>query len=170
MSEKSPEFLPEDVCRELKPEHREVMLDLVLAWGRLDCALGQLLGSMKGMTMPEAAEAIGKMNGSGKLDEISRILKANPNGEAAAKIVRKHKKTYEKHSKPRNRIAHAACVGYWTIDPEYVVFAIFEKEGDDGLAVEIIPLQEMQRATKWGKAFTRIVERMIDANLGDEKT
>ena len=96
----------------LKPLHREVMLDLVLAWGTLDGALAMLLAHIMGLPYHEAADTIGKQNGSGKLAEMIRLIKQRDSAEDAAKFLKKHKKFYERHSKSRNKIAHGHCAGY----------------------------------------------------------
>jgi hypothetical protein len=46
----------EDIVRELEQRHRDAMLDLVLAWGELDGALGMLLSVASGTPMADGAE------------------------------------------------------------------------------------------------------------------
>ena len=87
----------------------------------------------------------------------------SPGGADAAHTVKKHKKDYELHSFPRNRIAHSHCVGVWTQDRNFIVFAAFEKVGDNALALDAIPIQVMQRATKWGRAMTSLALKIADA-------
>jgi len=94
------------------------------------------------------------MPGSAKIAGIVKILQDARVGGPAARIMEKHKKSYERHSKPRNRVAHSKCLGIWTRDREFVVFAVYEKAGDELLAIEAIPVAEMYRATRWGKAMT----------------
>jgi len=53
-------------------------------------------------------------------------------------------------------------------DDNYVVFAIFERTGQEGLAVDAIPVEEMERATKWGEAFTTFIVNMLNRLDGEE--
>ena len=51
----------------------------------------------------------------------------------------------------------------WTLDRDFIVFAVFEKVSDNELAVELIPIQEMQRAARWGGAMTALALKLADA-------
>ena len=152
----------------LKPLHREAMLDLVLAWGTLDGALAMLLAHVMGLPYHEAADTIGKQNGSGKLAEMIRLIKQRDSAEDAAKFLKKHIKLYERHSKSRNKIAHGHCAGYLLADENYVVFAIFERVAEENLAVDAVPVEEMERATKWGEAFAAFIDQMLNRLDGEE--
>lgn len=138
----------------LKPIHRDAMLDLVLAWGTLDGVLGMLLAKFLNLPLHEAADQIGKQNGSAKLAEVIKIVSQAEAGEKFAKLLRKHKKTYEKYSKERNKIAHGHCAGYLLCDENYIVFAVFERvAGGESMATDAVPIEVMERATKWGEMF-----------------
>ena len=164
-----PQFKPEHISPELEQRHRDAMLDLVLAWGALDGALGVLLSSLLGEPLAEGAAKIGKMPASKKMQRMQEILEDAPGGADAARIMRKHKKTYERFSKPRNRIAHTRCLGVWAVDPDYVVFQAFEKVADDQLALYRQPIQEMVHATRWGKALTEVALRAADAAIASKQ-
>ena len=146
----------------LTPLHREAMLDLVLAWGTLDGALAMLLAQLMQVPYHEAADLIGKQSGSGKLAEMIRLIKQFDSAEKATKFLKNHKRLYERHSKPRNKIAHGHCAGYLLADDNFVVFAIFERNGQEGLTVDAVPVEEMERATKWGEAFTTFIVNMLN--------
>lgn len=158
----APHIDPNDVSPDLEQRHRDVMLDLVLTWGSLDTALGMLVSCVRGLPLDQGAEVIGRRPGSAKLAEVCRHLRNTPGGADAADIMEKHKRSYEQHARPRNRIAHSRCAGYWTRDPEFIVFATFEKVADDELAVDLIPIQEMQRATRWGRAMRDLALKLAD--------
>lgn len=146
----------------LKPLHREAMLDLVLAWGTLDGVLGMLLAKFLNLPLHEAADEIGKQNGSAKLAEVIKIISQVEAGKNFAKLLRKHKKTYEKYSKPRNKIAHGHCAGYLLCDENYVVFAVFERvAGSENMAADAVPVEEMERATKWGGMFAAWIMNLL---------
>lgn len=152
----------EEILRELDQRHRDAMLDLVLAWGELDGALGMLLSAASGIPMADGAEKFGRLPGSKKLQQLFKAVRAHPQGADAAKQLRKHKKAYERHSFPRNRIAHSKCIGIKRLDRDLILFAAFEKHGVDELTLDAIPIQVMERATRWGKGMTRVALKIVD--------
>lgn len=152
----------QNIQNPIKDFHRAAMLDLILTWGTLDGALSMLAARILGLQMHEAADEIGKLRGSAKIAKMIKVFSEVEEGKTVAKILKKHKKAYEKHSVPRNRIAHAHCVGYSAIDDDYILFAVFERVGEDGLAVDAVPVEEMQRATSWGRNLTKIALRIVD--------
>ncbi len=158
----APAIDPNDITPDLEQRHRDAMLDLVLAWGELDGALGILLSGVRELPLVQGAELVGRRPNSAKLEEICKVLRNAPGGADAARIVEKHKKHYELHARPRNRIAHSHCRGVWTQDRNFIVFMTFEKVADNELAVDLIPIQEMQRATRWGRAMTAAVKKIVD--------
>ena len=147
----------------LEQRHRDVMLDLVLAWGALDGALGMLLSSVKGVPLDEGAMEFSALRSSAKLHQVCQALRDAPNGAEAARILKKHKRRLERHSQPRNRIAHSNCGGVWAVDPEYIVFLPFKKFAEGELTCEAIPIQEMERASRWGRAMTNLALKIEDA-------
>ncbi len=159
----APAIDPNDITSDLEQRHRDAMLDLVLAWGELDGALGILLSGVRDLPLVQGAELVGRRANAAKLEEICKVLRNAPGGADAARIVKKHKKHYELHARPRNRIAHSRCRGVWTQDRNFIVFMTFEKVADNELAVDLIPIQEMQRATRWGRAMSDLALKLADA-------
>lgn len=155
---------PADIDPNLEQRHRDVMIELILTWASLDNALSILLSHALEISLVEGADLIGKCSGSTKFHNLHKILRKYPKGFDAAKVIKKHKKSYENHSFARNRIAHAHCVGIWTRDRDFVVFAPFEKykPEPDALALDGIPLQEMRRATRWGNAMRHLVLKLAE--------
>ena len=152
----------QDILAELEQRHRDAMLNLVLAWGELDGALGMLLSVASGVPMADGAEKFGRIPGSEKLQRLFKAVREHPEGKNAARQIRKHKKAYELHSFPRNRIAHSKCLGIKRVDRDFIVFAAFEKYGVDELIIDAIPIQMMERATRWGKAMTGLALKLVD--------
>jgi hypothetical protein len=159
---------PDDVELELEQQHRETMLDLILAWASLDGALGMMLARAIGIPMADGAELLAKVPASARFAEMRRLMLNPPGSPQAATILKKHKKTYEKYSRVRNLIAHSHCAGIWKKDREFVVFATFEKVGDDNLAIDAVPLQEMKRATVWGYAMRDVALKIADVPYASE--
>ena len=138
----------------LKQFHRDAKLDLVLAWGSLDGALTMLVSAFTGEDFQDAASRLLKVKGTVKILEIARILQEHEQDSQIAKNFKRLKKRYEKHSKPRNRIAHGHCAGYLLGDEQYLVFAVAEPEGVDRMVVEAIPVEEIIAATEYGQTLT----------------
>jgi len=138
------------------------MLDLVLAWGELDGALGMLLSVASGVSMADGAERFAKRSGSAKLQDLCKAVRTHPQGDQAARMIRRHKKTYEQYSIPRNRIAHSKCIGFQLADPDFILFAVFEKHDINELIIDAIPIQLMAHATRWGKSMTRVALKIVD--------
>lgn len=138
----------------LKQFHRDAMLDLVLVWGSLDGALTMLVAAFTGEGLHNAASRLLKVKGTTKLLEIARILEENEQDSQITKNFKRLKKRYEKHSKPRNRIAHGHCAGYLLGDEQYLVFAVAEPGGVDRMVAEAIPVEEIIAATEYGKTLT----------------
>ena len=146
----------------LKQFHRDAMLDLVLAWGSLDGALTMLVSAFTGEDLHATASRLMKAKGAAKLLEVARLLEKHDQESEIAKHFRKLKKRYEKHSRPRNRIAHGHCAGYLLVDEQYLVFAVAEPEGVDQMVVEAIPVEEIIAATKFGEALTAFASQTAE--------
>lgn len=152
-----------DDIDELGPHHRDVMLDLVLAWASLDVALGMMLCRLLNVPMPQGAELVKDVPSHARFEHMRKLLLTNPTGAEAAGKLRKYKRSYEKHSKVRNLLAHSRCAGVWRRDPQYVVFATFAKVDADSLAVDAVPLEEMKHAITWGQAMTKLALDIVDS-------
>ena len=99
--------------RELCNRHRELMLDLILAWGTLDGVLGMMVATISGEKMTDTANEYGRIPGSAKFQKkFLDALKAKGATKDVLKAVKRHKKSYEKFSKPRNTIAHGHCAAF----------------------------------------------------------
>lgn len=146
----------------LKQFHRDAMLDLVLAWGSLDGALTMLVSAFTGEDLHNTASRLLKVKGTTKLLEIARILEENEQDSQMAKNFKRLKKRYDKHSKPRNRIAHGHCAGYLLGDEQYLVFAVAEPEGVDQMVAEAIPVEEIIAATEYGQTLTAFASRTAE--------
>ena len=95
----------------LEGRHRDAMLDLILAWGVLDGALGMLLSAAQGLSLDQGAEKFGRSTNPDKLRKLCRWLRELPSGGDTANKLETHRTLYERYSEPRNCIAHAKCVG-----------------------------------------------------------
>lgn len=144
----------------LERRHRDVMLDLILAWGTLDGALGILLSTAGGLALDRGAEKFGRSGNPAKLKKLCGWLRELPGGANAASKLEKHVSLYEKYAEARNAVAHAKCLGVAKDDSEYVVFLKFEKHVDGELLCLKIPLREMREATRWAEALSDAALKM----------
>lgn len=146
----------------LGQEHRDVMLDLILAWASLDGALGLLLAKVTDLTPSDCAFLVEKDGTGTKFNEIAKALRQEPRGGPAASKIRRYKKRYEKHSVLRNHVAHSRCVGCLAADPAYLIFLKFERFDEGSLRVDLVPLEDLRHATVWGNALHELVMRLVD--------
>lgn len=154
---KLPEISFDTIEQTLLPRHRDIMFDLILTWAKIDGAIGAMIASALGLPISDAAFLLEGWSTSARFNELIKTLKHVPGAEDAAKRFRRYKKTYERFSRIRNRIAHAACAGYLREDPEYIVFLVFEKWADGQMTAESIPIDEMQAADRWGAEFFKLI-------------
>ena len=120
-------FNPKDIVT-LENRHCAAMLELILTEASLDGVLGALLSTMMGLTYSQGADMIGDLSSSKKFEEMRKLLKnaPTPGAQKAARVMRRHKKSYEKYSEPRNLIAHSHCAGVWAVDRDMILFATFD--------------------------------------------
>ena len=95
----------------LEQHHRDAMLDLILAWGNLDGALGILLSTARGLPLDQGAAKFGRSSNPDKLEKLCQWLRKQPGGVVTAGKLEEHISFYRKYSEPRNCIAHSKCVG-----------------------------------------------------------
>ena len=50
-----------------------------------------------------------------------------------------------------------------------MVFAIFERVGDQSLTLDAVPVDEMERATKWGAEFAAFIVQMLNRLDGEDE-
>ena len=72
----------------------------------------------------------------------------------------KFAKQYEKHSRPWDAITSSRCAGVCGLNQEYLIFAKFARIGPEELAVDRVPLHEIERASRWGEAMCRLASKI----------
>ncbi len=157
--------IEKDLERFIPDATRLMMLDLVMIWARVDTGIGQLASTIFGMRPSIGAVIFNRMRVQDRLMRL-RDLCVQMEHEEGAKHFRQMKKEYEKHSKPRNLIAHAACIGITRSNPVSLVFLPFEAEGPYGnLAVEQVNLEIIAQSIEWGKR----IESEVIAQLSESE-
>ena len=134
--------------------HRDAMLDLILAWGTLDGALGMLLSTARGLPLDQGAARFGRSTNPDKLDKLCKWLRELQRSADTASKLERHIPLYRKYSESRNCIAHAKCMGADRNDADYIVFLKFQKHADGELLCLKIHVQEMWEATRWAEALS----------------
>jgi hypothetical protein len=92
------------------------------------------------------------------LEKVAR--RSQVEKKTVSDFLAKIEKDYENHSFARNRIAHSNCKGVKRSDPDYVLFWTYKKVGENQLAVDAVSIQEMERATNWGRTITDMALRL----------
>lgn len=121
-----------------------------------------MLSRVHGFTPVEGTRLIAEMCTPSRIADARKALRGTPDRNRAARILKRHKKAYELHAKPRNLIAHAKCVGTLAADHD---FAAFQEFGDGGLLIEAVHIQTMRNASRWARAFADLALRAGDVPL-----
>ena len=131
-------------------------------WGTLDGALGMLLSTMEDLPYSHGADMYGDLPSSTKFARMRQVLKRSsaPAAANASKKLKSYKKTYERCSDIRNFIAHSHCPGIWTIDRDIILFAPFRSPASGQVALNLVPIQEVLHATRWGDELKRLFLRV----------
>lgn len=157
----------------LGEEDRKVLLNLVLTWGKIDVSLGYFAS----IFLPEeavfnVADALEKKNASGRLNEVIKLLREQPETESLENILtilKKSKKKLRKFGKIRDHLAHSKLVGWSNERQEFLLFIKFERVGKNGLAQYEIHIQDFRYALSWGSEFDDWLRKMIFAVRKSDK-
>jgi len=156
----APPFPIDDIAP-LTNRAREVMLDLVLAWGELDGAISMLVAASFGLDTTRGSILLGRAAPPDKLLRLKRLYQAHGNAEMVKRVT-DLRAAYEHHSAGRNLVAHSKCVGVRASNPEHVVFATFEVTTKGELAIDEAPLSAMEHAIRWAKSHTKLCLKIAD--------
>lgn len=155
--------IEKDLDRYIPKSIRLIMLELVMTWARVDTTIGQLTTTLFGISPSIGAVLFNRMRVQDRLMKL-RDLCLQVEQPESAKHFRKLKDQYEKHSKPRNLIAHATCIGVTRTEPQHLVFLPFEAEGAYGnLAIEQVPVEMVIQSIRWGER----IEKDLIATLNE---
>ena len=151
-----------DLERILPHNVREVLLDVILAWARLDMATAFFVASVSGLNPDEGADKYGRKEIAEKLKRACSALKVRGEDGHASK-VREIAEAYPEKALVRRRIAHSRCAGVRKSMPSRVVFLPFEREGPPGnLAVEVIDISKFADAAEWANEVHEYFMQHVD--------
>lgn len=146
----------------LEQRHRDAMLDVILAWGKLDGVFGMLHAAAEGRSLSETAAAHPRMPVPARLKHVRTALKAGGSDEAA-RLTRRFGKLYDRLSETRNTIAHSNCLGVWRPDRDFILFTAFEAAGPETMAGCRIPIGTMRQAALIAQALVVKISSALDA-------
>lgn len=148
-------------CEGLTAEAKAAMLNLVLAWAHVDGALSLWVGVKFELRADKTAILLGRSDAQSKLAKLQRLYSLEGATQFVA-TIKAIKKSYEKHVRPRNTVAHASCRGCLKSEPDRIIFASYEAVKLDQLAIDAIPIEVMERSTAWANLLSERVEKIIN--------
>ncbi len=140
---------------------RDAMLDLILAWAHLDGMLSQWVAAKFGLAPDKTAILLGRSDAQSKLLKLQRLY-AMEGADELVPTIRAIRKSYAKQVSPRNTVAHASCRGFLKSESDRIVFAAFEAVKLGELAIDTIPIEVMERSTRWANLLSERVEKIIN--------
>lgn len=140
---------------------KDAMLDLILAWAHVDGALSLWVGFKFGVRADKAAILLGRSDAQSKLLKLQRLYALEGADQVVAQI-RAIRKSYEKQVAPRNIVAHASCRGCLRSEPDRIVFAAYEAVKLGELAIDAVPIEVMERSTRWAHLLAQRVEQITN--------
>jgi hypothetical protein len=110
MSSPNPEFDATDVDDSPSAELRELIVDLMLAWPKLELGLTYWIAFALGVRASECSIILGAMDTRSKIDKL-KALYAHRNHDDLAELLKVISKEHREFSDVRNTIAHAMLMG-----------------------------------------------------------
>lgn len=143
---------PTDDVGKVSQEARDVMLDLILAWARLDTACSIWVTLAFGMCTDSGPILLGNMDTKSKLDRLKALAKHHKLA-TAAKSIDNLKKTVEHYAQIRNAIAHSMLAGERVSKPGVIVFSPLKPA--PGVLAHMMIQEVRLEAMKKAAAFAR---------------
>lgn len=147
---------------ELNQVHKNILLDTVLSFAKLDGSIAYLRAVIEGRDVIEASREYGLEKASAHLQKIYKYCRDNAVTSVLAPHFKTYKKAYENYYKTRHHIVHSYCVGSSASDQDILVFLKFEVHGSDKLAQDRIHISEFQKSIQWAKKFDELCWKLID--------
>ena len=141
--------------------HKLVIAECVMAWAAFDSQFRAMLTAVEDRDLDAGALDYDRLKISQAWQKLQKSLKAQGAVESVLHIIKMHEKDYWQAVVARNMIAHAGCVGVWTLNRDYLVFAPFEADGPGRMVVIRQPLEEIERSTDWARGFSGLANRIM---------
>ena len=122
MQKPRPQFDLADLEEGATPEAlRDLILDLMLSWPKLEYALTVWISVAEQVTVSVAASALGTMSNGNKIRKLAGLYALRDDQEAA-ELLAKVAKEHEVFARVRNTVAHAMLIGTSKSEPEDAYF------------------------------------------------
>lgn len=133
-------------------QHRVAMASVVIGFARLDTRLSDWIVQAFEMRHERGAMFIQNMSIDNKFQRLIKLYE-HEGPRLYATQLKTRKKAMSPHYEVRNLICHAACLGTWTKDRDYLIFAPLNYiPGSAGMAkVEAVSIQSMKLAADWAE-------------------
>jgi hypothetical protein len=136
------------------------MLALILAWAHLDGALCLWVARKFGVRDDYVAILLGRADSQAKLSRLQKLYTLEGDQEMAAEI-RRMRKAHDKHVTSRNTVAHSSFRGSLKREPDRLIFAVYEVAQLGELSIHAVPIEEMDRSTKWAHRLAERIEKIM---------
>lgn len=133
--------------------HRVAMARVVLGFARFDSRLSDWVVEAFGLRFDRAAMLIKNIGIENKLQRLIKLYDHEGPKSAVADLKRCRKEMVE-HYETRNLICHAACLGTWAKDRDYLLFThLAYRPGDteSNFLIEAISLDGLKAAADWAE-------------------
>lgn len=133
---------------EIDQAARDAMLDVILAFARLDTFISRWMAGAFGTTPDATVILMGNMDTRNKLDKLKALYQHFGRKEGAA-MVEALTKAHGNHVPIRNTIAHVACVGRIKDAPDKIAFSAVKRVKDTPgyTFVDVLSLGQMRDAS-----------------------
>ena len=76
--------------------------------------------------------------------------------------IKAMRRGHEKHVGPRNTLAHSSFRGTLKHEPDRLIFAAYEAVKLGELAIDAVPIEVMDRSSRWAHTLAERVEKIMD--------
>ncbi len=142
----------------------EAMLDVIIAFARLDTALSGWLITAFGMSLDRGAILVENMDVGNKIGRLRSLYEHDGHSPETVKRLKDTKKEFDKQRVIRNTIAHASFVGVLKGQPDVAVFSPARafKGLPDQMEILQIHVDLMKSATAWAGGTANAVYAVME--------
>jgi len=145
----SESFATAEIISEMNDDVARPMLDLILAFARLDTSLSAWLVQAYGMPLERGALFVENMDIGNKINRLKKLYDHDDDHDAVSALA-KLRKEFDGKKSARNTIAHATFVGVLKSSPKTAVFSPMRAGDAHGqLQIVCIPADHMEECLGW---------------------
>jgi hypothetical protein len=157
------QFPLDKLDRKISQPARDAMLDVILAWARLDSFMSKWMSVAFGTSPDATVILMGNMSTQAKLTKLKGLY-GHFGFQSEAVRIAALEKEHLRHVDVRNAIAHVSCVGQMIGDANKVVFMAIKriKAMPGHTFVEVVHLDQMTAATDFALGACKNIEQIIE--------